>query len=133
MSTPGSARASLSIQCFTSSEAGAWSNSYLISGKSDAILFDVFMLASDAAQIADGIAKSAKTLKTVMISHAHPDHFMGLEVITERFPKAQVVSTANVVADIRQDAPGSFPYCRGSLARMDRNASWCPKFSPSRC
>ncbi|HXW16434.1 MAG TPA: MBL fold metallo-hydrolase [Terriglobia bacterium] len=115
MSTPGSARASLSIQCFTSSEAGAWSNSYLISGKSDAILFDVFMLASDAAQIADGIAKSAKTLKTVMISHAHPDHFMGLEVITERFPRAQVVSTANVVADIRQDGPWILSLLQGKL------------------
>src|SRR5580704_5534656 len=90
-------KVSLSIQQFTSSEAGAWSNSYLISGKSEAILFDVFMLRSDARQIADGIAKSGKTLKSVMISHAHPDHFMGLDVITERFPEAQVVSTQNVV------------------------------------
>jgi glyoxylase-like metal-dependent hydrolase (beta-lactamase superfamily II) len=105
MLTTSSAAASLSIQCFTSSEAGAWSNSYLISGKSDAILFDVSLLASDAAQIADAIAKSARNLKTVMISHAHPDHFMGLEVITERFPQARVMSTANVVSDIQQDGP----------------------------
>ena len=42
----------LSIQSFTSSEPGAWSNSYLISGDSEAILFDVFMLHSDAKQIA---------------------------------------------------------------------------------
>jgi hypothetical protein len=48
---------SLSIQSFTSSEPGAWSNSYLISGDSEAILFDVFMLHSDAKQIADGIGK----------------------------------------------------------------------------
>jgi len=105
MSTQSSVAVSPSIRAFTSSEAGAWSNSYLISGKSEAILFDVFMLAGDAAQIADGVAKSGKTLKSVMISHAHPDHFMGLEVITERFPKAQVVSTANVVADIQKDGP----------------------------
>jgi hypothetical protein len=31
---------------------GAWSNSYLIGGESEAILFDVFMLRRDAAQIA---------------------------------------------------------------------------------
>jgi glyoxylase-like metal-dependent hydrolase (beta-lactamase superfamily II) len=30
---------------------------------------------------------------------------MGLEAITERFPRAEVVSTANVVADIREDGP----------------------------
>ena len=96
---------SLSILPFTSSEPGAWSNSYLISGKSQAVLFDVFMLRSDAAQIADGIAKTGKILSTVMISHAHPDHFMGLEVIKDRFPQARVVSTANVVADIKADGP----------------------------
>src|SRR5215469_4158355 len=96
---------SLSILPFTSSEPGAWSNSYLITGESEAILFDVFMLRSDVAQIADGIAKRGKTLSTVMISHAHPDHFMGLEVIRDLFPQARVVSTANVVADIKADGP----------------------------
>jgi len=61
---------SLSIQSFTSSEPGAWSNSYLITGESEAILFDVFMLHGDAKQITEGISKSGKTLKTVMVSHA---------------------------------------------------------------
>jgi len=84
MATPAVTESS-SIQSFTSSEPGAWSNSYLISGRYEAILFDVFMLRSDAEQLADGIAKSGKSFKTVMVSHAHPDHFMGLEVITERW------------------------------------------------
>src|SRR5215831_15132837 len=73
------------------------------------------MLASDAAQIADGIVNSGKTLKTVVISHAHPDHFMGLEVITERFPKAKVVSTGDVVADICQDGPWMLSLLQGKL------------------
>ena len=105
----------LSIQSFTSSEPGAWSNSYLITGESEATLFDVFMLHSDAKQIADGISKSGKTLKTVMISHAHPDHFMGLDVITERFPKARIVSTKNVVSDIKTDGPWMFSMLRDKL------------------
>jgi glyoxylase-like metal-dependent hydrolase (beta-lactamase superfamily II) len=106
---------SLLIQRFTSSEAGAWSNSYLISGASEAVLFDVFMLHGDALQLAQTIAKSGKTLKTVMISHAHPDHFMGLDVITERFPEAQVVSTGNVVADIQSDGPWMASFLQGKL------------------
>jgi glyoxylase-like metal-dependent hydrolase (beta-lactamase superfamily II) len=112
---PSKATTPLSIQSFTSSEPGAWSNSYLISGKSEAILFDVFMLPGDAVQIADGIDKSGKTLTAVMISHAHPDHFMGLEVIAERFPEAQVVSTANVVADIKTNGPGMFSILHSKL------------------
>ena len=111
----GSTKTSLSIQPFTSSDAGAWSNSYLISGESEAILFDIFMLHSDATEVADRITKSGKTLKKVMISHAHPDHFMGLDVITERFPDAQVVSTSNVVSDIETDGPWMFSMLKGKL------------------
>lgn len=115
MSNPNRAAISLSIQPFTSSDAGAWSNSYLISGESEAILFDVFMLHSDAVQVADRIKKSGKTLKTVMISHAHPDHFMGLDVMTEHFPDAQVVSTLNVVNDIKTDGPWMFSMLKAKL------------------
>jgi glyoxylase-like metal-dependent hydrolase (beta-lactamase superfamily II) len=115
MASQKAAMASLSIQPFTSSEPGAWSNSYLISGESEAILFDVSMLHSDATQIAEGIKKSGKTLKTVMISHAHPDHFMALDVITEHFPQARVVSTPNVVADIKSDGPWMFSLLQGKL------------------
>lgn len=107
--------ASLSIQPLTSSEPGAWSNSYLISAKSEAILYDVFMLHSDAVQIVDAITKSGKTLKTVMISHAHPDHFMGLDVIAGGFPRARIVSTRNVVADIQSDGPWMFSMLQNKL------------------
>ena len=73
------------------------------------------MLHSDAAQIAAAITKSGKTLKTVMISYAHPDHFMGLDVITEHFPEAQVVSSQNVVTDIKTDGPWMFTLLQGKL------------------
>lgn len=115
MATQKSLTALLSIQSFTSSEPGAWSNSYLITGVSEAMLFDVFMLHSEVAQIADAITKSGKTLKAVMVSHAHPDHFIGLDVIAERFPHARIVSTRNVVADIAADGPWMFSMLQGKL------------------
>jgi glyoxylase-like metal-dependent hydrolase (beta-lactamase superfamily II) len=106
---------SLSIQRFASSEAGAWSNSYLVSSGSEAVLFDVSMLHSDAAKLAEMVTTSGKTLKAVMISHAHPDHFMGLDVIKGRFPNARIVSTANVVADIEADGPWMCSMLQGKL------------------
>ena len=112
---PVTASTSLSIQSFTSSEPGAWSNSYLIGANSEAILFDVSMLHSDAQRVADGITKSGRALKTVMVSHAHPDHFLGLDVITERFPDVRVVSTQNVATDIRTDGPWMFSMLRDKL------------------
>src|SRR5215472_5522162 len=105
----------LSVRRFTSSEAGAWSNSYLISGDSDAILFDVFMVSAEAAEVAREIEETGKTLRTVVISHAHPDHFMGLDAIVDRFPSVRVVSTANVVRDIQQDGPWMMSMLQGKL------------------
>jgi glyoxylase-like metal-dependent hydrolase (beta-lactamase superfamily II) len=115
MPTQPVAAASLSIHPFTSQEAGAWSNAYLISGASDALLFDAVMLRSDANRLAEQIRQSEKTLKTVFISHAHPDHFMGLDVIAERFPAARIVATRNVVEDIRKDGPRIFSLLQEKL------------------
>lgn len=95
----------LSVRSFTSSEPGAWANSYLIAGKSDAILYDVPMLKSDAIRLAQMIERSRKKLTTIVISHAHPDHFLSLEFIKERFPAARIVSTERVIADISSDGP----------------------------
>jgi glyoxylase-like metal-dependent hydrolase (beta-lactamase superfamily II) len=115
MPVKNAAAESLSIQPFTSSEAGAWSNSYLISGRSEAILYDVFQLHSEATRLAEMIKQSGKTLKTVFISHAHPDHFMGLDVIVEHFPQSRIVSTPNVVGDIRENGPWMFSLLQSKL------------------
>ncbi|MBV8148235.1 MAG: MBL fold metallo-hydrolase, partial [Candidatus Eremiobacteraeota bacterium] len=77
----------------------------MIAGVSEAILFDAVMLRSDALRLADAIERSGRKLTTIMISHAHPDHFLALEVISERFPGARIVSTESVVADLRTDGP----------------------------
>ena len=72
-----SAEPKFSVTPFTSREAGAWSNSYLVTGGNEALLFDVVQLRIEAGKLADMIAQSGKTLRTVLISHAHPDHFLG--------------------------------------------------------
>jgi glyoxylase-like metal-dependent hydrolase (beta-lactamase superfamily II) len=96
---------SLRVEKFTASEIGAWSNSYLITGEKEAVLFDIFMLRDDAAALAEKIKGSGKTLSRLFVSHAHPDHFMGAEVIADLFPGVQVISTPATVADIEQDGP----------------------------
>lgn len=56
---PASAR--LSVSRFAGSEAGAWSNSYLVSGDSQAVLFDVVQLRSDAVRLAETIERSGSS------------------------------------------------------------------------
>ena len=37
------------------------------------------------------ILETGKDLKTIYVTHAHPDHYFGLGVIAEVFPKANVL------------------------------------------
>jgi glyoxylase-like metal-dependent hydrolase (beta-lactamase superfamily II) len=105
----------VAVERFNASEAGAWSNSYLISDADEALLFDVFQLRSDASQLADNVEASGKRLAKVWISHAHPDHFLQLDLILDRFPDAKVLTTANVLEDLRADGPWMFDLLNGKL------------------
>jgi glyoxylase-like metal-dependent hydrolase (beta-lactamase superfamily II) len=105
----------LAVEHFSASDPGAWSNSYLISDGEDALLFDVFQLRSDARKLADCVEASGKRLRKVWISHAHPDHFLGLDVIVDRFPDADVLTTPNVVRDLEADGPWMFDLLKEKL------------------
>jgi glyoxylase-like metal-dependent hydrolase (beta-lactamase superfamily II) len=98
----------IAVERFSASEPGAWSNAYLLSDGYEALLFDVFQLRSDAEALADAVEASGKRLRTVWISHAHPDHFLGLDVIVERFAGVEVLTSPNVLADLRADGPWMF-------------------------
>ncbi len=97
---------SLHVQTYTSSEPAGMSNAYLVAGVRDAILIDAVQMTSEATQLAAFIEQSGKRLSIIVITHAHPDHFLALDVLTRRFPEAKVVSVAPVVADIKRTGPG---------------------------
>lgn len=103
------------VERHPASEAGGWSNQYLLTGDGDALLYDVPQLRSDALKLADAVETSQSTLRYVWISHAHPDHFLGLDVIADRFPDAEIVSTENVVADLQRDGPWMFDLVKTKL------------------
>ena len=67
----------------------AWSplTATLISGERDAVLVDPLMTIEQGRSVADWVAASGKNLTTVYITHGHGDHWFGLGVIRERYPK----------------------------------------------
>jgi glyoxylase-like metal-dependent hydrolase (beta-lactamase superfamily II) len=115
MSTTIEAAATITVERFAASEPGTWSNSYLISQRDDALLFDVFQLRSDATKLVDAVEASGRKLGKVWISHAHPDHFLQLDLVVDRFPDVEVLTTPNVVEDLKADGPWMFDLLRGKL------------------
>jgi glyoxylase-like metal-dependent hydrolase (beta-lactamase superfamily II) len=94
--------ATLMVETFYASPKGALVGSVLIEGEEEAILVDGQYTLSEATQLGEMIEESGKTLKLIWISHPHPDHFLGLEAILDKFPDTPVYATADVVADIQQ-------------------------------
>lgn len=71
----------------------------LFTGSTEAVLVDAACLRADVQALGDLIADTGKTLTTIVITHAHADHYFGIGELLERFPGARAVALPSVVAD----------------------------------
>ncbi|WP_369227908.1 MBL fold metallo-hydrolase [Streptomyces sp. R39] len=75
--------------------------STIISGPTEAVLVDTQYMESDVAELIRRIEASGRTLTTIYITHAHADHYFGLERLLERFPQARAVALPSVATAIK--------------------------------
>jgi len=75
-----------------------------VTGEKDAILIDADFTLADAHRTAAAILDSKKNLTTVYVTHWHPDHYFGLVVLKQVFPKAKLVALPETVAEIKKTA-----------------------------
>lgn len=85
-------------------------SSVLVTGEKEAVLVDAQFARPQAEELVKRIHQSGKTLTTIYISHGDPDYYFGLQTITEAFPKARVLATAQTVAHIKQTKDGKLAY-----------------------
>lgn len=90
-------------------------NVTLVTGEKDAVLIDVPFARSDALRVVADILDSGKTLKTIIITHDHPDHFFGLDVLQDAFPDAKVVAHPVATKDMEKSIPIKFKRWSGQL------------------
>jgi glyoxylase-like metal-dependent hydrolase (beta-lactamase superfamily II) len=116
-------------------ESLAWvaNSATLIYGKRDAVLIDTFFTLEHSAKLADQIAASGKSLTYIYVTHAHGDHFFGINMLKRRFPNARAVAPVSVVERIdkrlagdmqllRSRFPGQVPDDPGTPERLDEGA-----------
>ena len=92
----------LATTVYTGSAAGFLVDSTLVTGDKDAILIDAQFDLADAHRLVAAILESKKNLTHVYITHDHPDHYFGLAVIQQAFPKAALVALPATVAEIKK-------------------------------
>src|SRR4030042_5621773 len=101
---------SLATKVFFSDESGFEVASVIVTGKTDAVLIDAQWTLSSAYRVIAEILETGKYLKTIYITHAHPDHYFGLGTIAEAFPKARVIALPSVARTINNQFFGKIEH-----------------------
>jgi len=82
---------------FTSPDDQFWTNSVIVEGVHEVMLVDAQLTKTDAEKVLQQIEQTKKPLSTIYITHAHADHFLGLEVFKEAYPGVRIIATSAVV------------------------------------
>jgi glyoxylase-like metal-dependent hydrolase (beta-lactamase superfamily II) len=86
-----------STKVFTSPDDQFWTNSVIIEGEHEVMLVDAQLTKTNAERVLEGIKETKKPLSIIYITHAHADHFLGLEVFKEAYPGVRIIATSTVV------------------------------------
>src|SRR6202158_2953370 len=93
---------SVSIKVFTSPDDQFWTNSIIIEGTHEVMLVDAQLTKTNADRILQEIRETKKPLSIIYITHEHADHFLGLGVFREAYPRVRIIATSAVVARINK-------------------------------
>jgi glyoxylase-like metal-dependent hydrolase (beta-lactamase superfamily II) len=98
------------IHSYLSPADGLQVNTQMIEGPTAVVIFDGQLLLPYAHEVASYVQTLGKPVDRVILSHAHTDHWAGLQVLTERFPNACVFALEGIAEQVRASGP----------ARLDR-------------
>jgi len=91
-----------SIKVVTSSDDQFWANSIIIEGIHEVMLVDAQLTKTNAERVLQEIKATRKPLSIIYITHEHADHFLGLEVFKEAYPRARIIANSAVVDRINK-------------------------------
>jgi hypothetical protein len=89
------------IHSYLSPADGFQVNSQMIEGPTAVVIFDGQLLLPYADEVASYVQTLGKPVDRIILSHAHTDHWSGLQVLTERFPDARVFALDGVADQLR--------------------------------
>lgn len=106
---------SLATKVVFCDEPGFEVASVIVTGKTDAVLLDAQWTLSNAHRVIAEILETGKDLKTIYLTHAHPDHYFGAGTIAEAFPQARVVAVPSEAEVINKQFFGKIEVWEGVI------------------
>src|ERR1700692_2060137 len=93
------------IHSYLSPADGLQVNTQMIEGPNAVGIFDSQLLLPYAGEVASYVQTLGKPVDRIILSHAHTDHWGGLQVLTERFPDARVFALDGIADQVRARGP----------------------------
>jgi glyoxylase-like metal-dependent hydrolase (beta-lactamase superfamily II) len=78
--------------------------STLLFGAKDALLVDPPFTLTQTARVAEWVARSGKSLRSIYVTHGHGDHWFGSVQLAQRFPGVTVYATPGTIAVMKLNA-----------------------------
>ena len=94
-------------------------NSVLIYGENDAVLLDAQFAQSSAHRLVAMVTENGVKPSRIYISHFHPDHFLGLNVIKKEFPDIEVLSLPSIAALVNGAFDFKIDYWGKEVLKLD--------------
>ena len=99
---PNASASSLTIHTYTASPEGFLSNSYIIGVENDVIVIDAQFSPQEAKNVAKIVESIGKRLSRIVITHPHPDHYYGLEVLGAQYNEAEILGGPLTVDEVKK-------------------------------
>ena len=112
---PGASASSLTIHTYSAAPEGFLSNSYIIGVENDVIVIDAQFSPQEAKNVAKLVRSSGKRLSRIVITHPHPDHYYGLEVLGAQYNEAEILGGPLTINEVKN----SLKFWAGSEAVGD--------------
>jgi len=93
------------IHSYLSPADGLQVNTQIIEGPNAVVIFDGQLLLPYADEVASYVRTLVKPIDRIILSHAHTDHWGGLQILTERFTKARVFAFDGIADQVRARGP----------------------------
>ena len=126
LSAPTDSKVTFSVLTYKASPDGFVSNSHILIGENEAILIDAQFSPEEGRKVADLINSTEKELSKIVITHPHPDHYYGLEVLGIEFGDAEITGGPRTIAEVKNttkywtDTKGK-PQVFGEITVLENN------------
>jgi glyoxylase-like metal-dependent hydrolase (beta-lactamase superfamily II) len=85
----------LEVQVFAGREASV--NAYIVQNQTHAVVIDTLRNRDEAAELASVVKKGGRKLQAILVTHGHPDHYIGVRTLKEAFPSARVLVASEAI------------------------------------